>query len=114
VNLTARQFEWDFQGGSRSSACGNNGNCSFTMRVGQTYELHISDTDPAGNEGHQFSGVPSLGIPAMGKLVASGPAQVITFTPTSGQVGASHLFSCNNSACGIGHSSMLGNIAVTP
>jgi len=84
------------------------------MKVGQTYEVHIRDIDPRGNEGHQFSGVPSLGIPGMGILDPSGAEQVFTFTPTASQVGSAHLFSCNNSACGVGHSSMLANIAITP
>jgi hypothetical protein len=114
VNLTAKQFQWDFDGGTSSSACNRNGNCQFTMKVGQTYEVHIKDIDPRGNEGHQFSGVPTLGISGLDILVPSGPEQVFTFTPTTSQVGPAHLFSCNNSACGIGHDSMLANIAIVP
>jgi hypothetical protein len=112
VNLTARQFQWNFEGGRRESACGNNGNCAFTMRVGQTYELHISDVDPAGNEPHRFSGFPSLGISGSDFLPPSGSATIIRFTPTAAQVGSTHLFSCSNSACGIGHNTMLGNIEI--
>ena len=112
VNLTARQFQWNFEGGRSESGCGNNGNCDFTMRVGQTYELHISDVDPAGNQPHRFSGVPSLGISGSDFLPPSGAATVIRFTPTAAQVGSTHLFSCSNSACGIGHNTMLGNIDV--
>ena len=80
--------------------------------VGQTYQLQIRDGDPPGTIAHGFSGIPSLGLSAQ-SLTAGGPARTVTFTPTSGQLG-SHFFSCNQSSCGSGHSSMLGAIQVMP
>ena len=102
VTLVATQFKWSFNGGSSS----------FTMRVGQTYELHISDNDPVGSPEHGFGGVPGLGIPRQSPLTPKAPPVIVTFTPTSGQVG-SFGFSCDQSGCGIGHNDMLGVITVT-
>ncbi len=100
VNLVATEFQWNFDGAGPN----------FTMRAGQTYELHISDGDRVGLPAHGFGGVPSLGIPARA-LVAGAPATIVTFTPTAGQTGT-HAFSCNMPSCGVGHSNMLGTIRV--
>jgi PKD repeat protein len=102
VSLVATDFQWSFDGGSSN----------FTMHVGQTYELHISDGDPIGRAAHGFGGVPGLGIPARA-LQAGGAATIITFTPGANQTGT-FLFSCDQPSCGSGHSDMLGAIQVTP
>ena len=102
VNLVATDFQWNFDGGGNS----------FTMRVGQAYELHISDGDPAGRAAHGFGGVPGLGIPARA-LRAGGPAAIIPFTPGAGQTGQ-FFFACDQPSCGSGHSNMLGMIQVLP
>ena len=102
VNLVATQFQWDFNGGG----------ASFVMHVGQTYELHISDGDSRGTAAHGFGGVPGLGLSAR-LLQAGGPAVIVTFTPSASQTGT-FLFSCDQSACGTGHSNMLASIQVMP
>ena len=102
VNLVATDFQWRFDGGGNS----------FTMRVGQTYELHISDGDPAGRAAHGFGGVPGLGIPARA-LLAGGPAAIVTFKPGAGQTGQ-FFFACDQPSCGSGHSNMIGMIQVMP
>ena len=105
VSLEATQFEWNFTGAGASGS-------TLQARVGQTYQLQIRDGDPPGTIAHGFGGIPSLGLSAQ-SLTAGGPARTVTFTPTSGQVG-SHFFSCDQSSCGSGHSSMLGAIQVMP
>jgi PKD repeat protein len=103
VNLTATEFQWDFDG---------NGS-SFTAKVGTTYELHIRDGDPRGTPSHSFTGIPSLGMSGTADLTPMGSFVTRTFTPVSSQVG-SHPFACNQPACGIGHNNMLGFIQVVP
>ena len=100
VNLVATEFEWNFNGAGPN----------FTMQVGQTYELHISDGDRAGLPAHGFGGVPGLGIPARG-LTAGGPATIVTITPNASQVGT-FAYACNMPSCGIGHGNMFGTIRV--
>jgi PKD repeat protein len=100
VNLVATEFEWNFNGAGPN----------FTMQVGQTYELHISDGDRAGLPAHGFGGVPGLGIPARG-LTAGGPATIVTITPNASQVGT-FAYACDMPSCGIGHGSMFGTIRV--
>ncbi|HEX7253045.1 MAG TPA: hypothetical protein VF376_09210, partial [Thermoanaerobaculia bacterium] len=100
VNLVATAFQWSVNGGGNS----------FVMHVGQTYELHISDGDPAGRIPHGFSGIPALGISARALQPGNGPV-VVTFTPRSGQNG-NFFFSCNQSSCGSGHSDMVGTIQI--
>jgi heme/copper-type cytochrome/quinol oxidase subunit 2 len=102
VNLVATQFQWSFNGGSSS----------FVMRVGQTYELRISDGDPPGTEAHGFSGIPGLGVSGAA-LTAGGPATVRMVTPNSGDIGP-NFFSCNRTTCGTGHDSMIGSVEVQP
>ncbi len=110
VSLVATRFQWDFSGGT-TSGCTNQSRCNFTMRVGQPYQLMISDGDPNGIA-HGFSGISSLGIPAQ-NLTIGGAPRIVNFTPSSGQVGT-HGFSCNQTSCGIGHGDMLGTIQITP
>jgi hypothetical protein len=100
VNMVATDFQWNINGAGSS----------FTMHVGQTYELRISDGDRAGTPAHGFGGVPGLGIPARA-LSAGAPATVLTFTPSAGQIGT-FLFACDMPICGVGHSNMLGTIRV--
>ena len=102
VNLVATDFEWNF------NSAGNR----FTMRVGQAYELHISDGDRIGTAAHGFGGVPGLGIPARA-LQAGGTPAIIRFTPGASQTG-SFFFACDQPSCGSGHSNMIGTIQVTP
>jgi hypothetical protein len=104
VNLVATRFKWSFDGG------GSN----FTMHVGQSYELHISDADVPIDAAHGFSGIPALGLSAQG-LASNPPATpfVVTVKPTAGQIGT-FPFDCNNSACGSGHLGMDGSIQVAP
>jgi PKD repeat protein len=101
VNLVATDFEWNFDGAGST----------FTMRVGQTYELHISDGDRIGTAPHGFGGVPGLGISS--RLLQPGAAPVIVrFTPNASQTGT-FFFSCDQPSCGSGHSRMLASIKVT-
>ena len=100
VNLVATEFQWNFNGAGPS----------FTMHVGQKYELHISDGDRAGLPAHGFGGVPGLGIPARA-LSAGAPATIVTFTPSASQIGTFN-FVCDMPACGVGHSAMLATIRV--
>jgi len=102
VNLDSHQFAWSFNGGGSS----------FTVKVGTTYEIHITDSDSPRAEPHSFSGIPALGLSGR-DLNPGGAAVVITFTPASNQVG-SHLFSCGNSACGNGHDAMIATLVVAP
>jgi PKD repeat protein len=101
VNLVATDFQWSFNGGGNS----------FTMRVGQAYELHIKDGDAIGRAAHGFGGVPGLGIPGRA-LQAGGATMILTFTPDASQTGL-FAFSCDVPSCGSGHSNMLGTIRVT-
>jgi PKD repeat protein len=101
VNLVATDFQWSFNGGGSS----------FTMRVGQAYELHIKDGDRAGTAAHGFGGVPGLGIPGR-SLQAGGAALILTVPPGADQTGQ-FFFSCDVPSCGSGHSNMLGSIRVT-
>ena len=101
VNLVATDFMWNFNGAGPS----------FTMHVGQTYELHIRDGDPAGFSPHGFGGVPGLGIPARA-LSPGAPATIVTFTPSASQTGTFG-FECDQPSCGGGHSNMIATIRVT-
>lgn len=101
VNLVATDFQWSFDGGGSS----------FTMRVGQSYELHISDGDPIGRAAHGFGGVPGLGISARALQPGAAPV-IVRFTPGAGQTGT-FFFSCDMPSCGSGHSSMIASIKVT-
>ena len=102
VNLVATDFEWNINGAGSS----------FTMHVGQAYELHISDGDPIGRAAHGFGGVPGLGIPGRA-LQAGGTPAIIKFTPGANQTGTFN-FVCDQPSCGSGHSNMLGVIRVMP
>jgi heme/copper-type cytochrome/quinol oxidase subunit 2 len=102
VNMVATEFQWSINGGGNQ----------FVMHVGQSYELHISDGDPAGRTPHGFSGIPGLGISAK-SLQAGGSPSVVMFTPSAGQTGT-FFFSCNQPSCGSGHSNMIASIQVMP
>jgi PKD repeat protein len=102
VNLVATDFQWSFNGAGST----------FTMRVGQAYELHIGNGDPTGRAAHGFGGVPGLGIPAH-FLPNGGPPVVVTFTPNASQTGT-FFFACDQPSCGSGHSNMIGQIKVMP
>ncbi len=96
VELVATQFEWSFNGGGSS----------FTMHVGQTYELRIRSGDVT----HGFGGISALGLQSA--TLSSGAAPVIrTTSPTSAQI-ATHVFSCSV-FCGSGHP-FFGSIQVSP
>jgi hypothetical protein len=86
VNLSASQFEWNFD---------NAGN-EITLRVGRTYELHMTADDVQ----HGFGGIPALGLGGV-TLNPGAPSVVRILTPTAGQVG-NHSFTCSIE-CGIGH-----------
>lgn len=100
VNLVASDFQWSF----------NDGGSSFVMKVGQTYEIHISDGDPAGRGDHGFGGVPALGLTARSLSPGRGPT-VVTFTPAASQVGM-HGFACNMPSCGSGHGNMVATFQI--
>ncbi|MEO8192019.1 MAG: PKD domain-containing protein [Acidobacteriota bacterium] len=102
VNLTAKQFEWSFNGGG----------ASFVAKVGTTYELRITDIDRRGSDGHAFGGIPALGLSAA-NLTAQASFVSRTFTPAASQVGF-HPFACSNTGCGIGHDGMTAIIQVVP
>src|SRR5262249_3099654 len=51
VTLVATRFQWSFNGGGSS----------FTMHVGQSYQLKISDADNPIGSAHAFGGIPQLG-----------------------------------------------------
>ncbi len=104
VNLTATQFQWDFNG---------NGS-TFVAKVGTTYELHIRDGDRPGSAAHGFGGISALGLSGA-TLTAGGGFVTRTFTPTSSKTGF-HPFACNESSCGTtrDHDNMLGIIQVVP
>jgi hypothetical protein len=103
ISLVATQFQWTFSGDGATGP-------ELVARVGQTYQLQISDGDRAGTTAHGFSGIPSLGLSAQA-LTAGGSPKTLTFKPTAGQAGT-HFFSCSESTCGTGHDGMLGSIQV--
>jgi hypothetical protein len=102
VNMVATDFQWNINGG------GSN----FVMRVGQTYELRISDGDPIGRAAHGFGGIPELGIAAQALQAGKAPT-VVMFTPTASQTGQ-FVFSCSQPSCGSGHSAMLATLQIMP
>lgn len=101
VNLVATDFQWNINGAGSS----------FTMRVGQLYELRISDGDRIGTAPHGFGGVPGLGIPARSLQPGAAPA-IIRFTPRADQTGQ-FFFACDQPSCGSGHGNMLATLRVT-
>ena len=103
IGLVATQFEWNFSGDGAAGP-------SLLARVGQSYQLQISDGDHVGTTAHGFSGIPSLGLSAL-SLNAGASPKTLTFKPTAGQTGT-HFFSCSESNCGTGHDNMLGTISV--
>jgi hypothetical protein len=96
VELVGRQFRWSFNGGGSS----------FTMQVGQTYELRMRTSDVT----HGFSGLPEIGLP--GAALTPGSAAIVQIIqPTPGQVG-SYFFFCDIE-CGSGHG-FAGSIQIAP
>jgi hypothetical protein len=86
VTLTARTFSWSFNGGGSS----------FTMQVGQTYELRMRTLDVT----HGFPGILQLGLESA--ALEPGAAEIVqTVTPTGAQVGT-YRFPCDIE-CGAGH-----------
>ncbi len=102
VDLVATEFQWSFNGGANT----------FTMHVGQAYELRISDGDAPGSPSHGFGGIPALGLSAQ-VLTAGDPPFIVSFTPAANQQGA-FVFICDQSSCGIGHDNMIGAIQILP
>ena len=99
VQLVARQFAWSFEGGGNS----------FTMKVGQSYEIRMTSNDVT----HGFPGIPALGL--SGATLSRGNTVVRTITPSADQVSLSgHVFFCNVPSCGSGHSDMEARIRVEP
>jgi len=105
VSLVATQFKWTFSGTPDASGS------TLTVKIGQTYQLQVSDGDPPGTIGHGFSGVAELGISGFSPLTAGGAPRSTTFTPAASQLGT-HFFSCDQSSCGSGHNDMIGTIRV--
>jgi hypothetical protein len=106
VNLVATQFQWSFNGGGST----------FQMRVGQSYELRISDGDSPGSEAHGFSGIPSLGITGISTLQPGGAPAIRNITPTTSQI-QTHGFSCSRTQCATEsaqHDGMVASIQVVP
>jgi hypothetical protein len=96
VELVARTFSYSFNGGGSS----------FTMRVGQTYELRARSNDVA----HGMSGIAALGLQDL-VLFSGSPPIVQIVSPTAAQIG-SHAFECTVE-CGTGHP-FFGRIDVVP
>lgn len=95
LDLTARQFSWSFNGGGTS----------FTMHVGQVYEIHMRTLDVT----HGFPGVPQLGLASA--ALSPGAAEIVeTVRPTASQAGT-YIFACDI-FCGSGHG-FQGTIVVT-
>jgi heme/copper-type cytochrome/quinol oxidase subunit 2 len=96
VELVGRQFRWSFNGGGSS----------FTMQVGQTYELRMRTADVT----HGFSGLPEIGL--SGAALTPGSAAIVQIIqPAPGQVG-SYSFFCDIE-CGSGHG-FGGSIQIAP
>jgi hypothetical protein len=94
VTLTAQQFRWSFNGGVNT----------FTMQVGQTYEVHMRSLDVT----HGFPGLPELGMAQR----ALGSSEIVqTVRPTAASIG-NHVFPCDIE-CGVGHG-FAGTIVVAP
>jgi hypothetical protein len=94
VTLTAQTFRWSFNGGGTT----------FTMHVGQTYEVHMRSLDVT----HGFPGLPELGMAQ--QALFSGAGEIIQIVqPTAAQIGT-HVFACDIE-CGVGHG-FQGSISV--
>ena len=79
------------------------------MRVGQAYELHITNVDPPGNDAHGFGGISALGM--SGATLDPGDSVTRTVRPAAGQARAfPYGFACGVTSCGEGHTDMVGTI----
>ena len=104
IGLRGISWQWDFYGP------GVNGGSSITLKVGQTYEIHIFNNGPPDASSHTFSGNADLGL--SGAVLDPGAPDVVqTFMPHA--VGA-YPFLCTDSSCGTGHANMTGLIQVEP
>ena len=104
IRLRGINWQWDFYGAGLTG-----GGASITLRSGQSYEIEFFNDGPPDSSSHTFSGIAPLGLSAVS--VAPGESLTRTFTPR--QTGTFE-FACTNSACGVGHDGMTGNISVVP
>lgn len=104
IRLRGINWQWDFYGAGLTA-----GGASITLRSGQSYEIEFFNDGPPDSSFHTFSGIAPLGLSAVS--VAPGESITRSFTPR--QTGTFE-FACTNSACGVGHDAMTGNISVVP
>ena len=107
IRLRAVDWQWDFYGVPGMP----DGGPDATLKLGQTYELHVFNGGIPDTPPHRFSGNSALGISGFGPLEAGGPEYVVTFRPTV--VGA-FSYICSESTCGVGHDNMQGLITIRP
>jgi hypothetical protein len=107
IRLRAVDWQWDFYGVPGMP----DGGPDATLKLGQTYELHVFNGGIPDTPPHRFSGNSALGISGFGPLEVDGPEYVVTFRPTV--VGA-FSYICSESTCGVGHDDMQGLITVRP
>lgn len=107
IRLRAVDWQWDFYGVPGQP----DGGPDATLRLGQTYELHVYNGGIPDTPAHRFSGNSALGISGFGPLEVDGPEYVVTFRPAV--VGA-FSYICSESTCGVGHDNMQGLITIRP
>jgi hypothetical protein len=107
IRLRAVDWQWDFYDVPGMA----DGGPDATLKLGQTYELHVYNGGIPDTPPHRFSGNSALGISGFGPLEAGGPDYVVTFRPAV--VGA-FSYICSESTCGVGHDDMQGLITVLP
>jgi hypothetical protein len=107
IRLRAVDWQWDFYDVPGMA----DGGPDATLKLGQTYELHVFNGGIPDTPPHRFSGNSALGISGFGPLEAGGPEYVVTFRPSV--VGA-FSYICSESTCGVGHDGMQGLITVLP
>ena len=107
IRLRAVDWQWDFYGVPGMA----DGGPDATLKLGQTYELHVFNGGIPDTPPHRFSGNSALGISGFGPLEVGGPEYVVTFRPAV--VGA-FSYICSESTCGVGHDDMQGLITVRP
>ena len=105
VRLRGIPWQWDFY------APGVEGGSSITLRKGRSYEFHVYDDAPDDSDAHAFSGIPGIGLSGVNPLIPGEPDFVQTVTP---QTLGDFPFLCTDSACGVGHSDMVGIVHVVP
>jgi len=107
IRLRAVDWQWDFYDVPGQP----DGGPDATLRLGQTYELHVYNGGIPDTPAHRFSGNSALGISGFGPLEVDGPEYVVTFRPAV--VGA-FSYICSESTCGVGHDNMQGLITIRP